>query len=278
MVLLKLIRVKETFFSLPLAYVGVLLVAEELPSFSIWFYVTTALVSARALGMCLNRIFDKNIDAKNPRTAHRLLPTGQISLVTVISYSVLFAILFIFSAYSLNRLCFYLSFLALFLLITYSLVKRFSSTTHLYLGLTEACAPIGGALAVHPEFSLKVILLGLYVLLWIAGFDIIYACQDYKFDQINRLGSIPAKYGLKKALLISSAFHTAAVLTLFLTGIMVNANLLYWLCLLVACCFFVRQHTIISAKDLTKVNAAFFTANRNISLAVFSAFLLNFIF
>jgi 4-hydroxybenzoate polyprenyltransferase len=278
MVLLKLIRVRETIFSLPLAYIGVLLVAEELPSFSIWFYVTIALVSARTIGMCLNRVLDKNIDARNPRTANRLLPSGQASVSTVIRYAVLIAILFIFSAYMLNELCFYLSFLALFLLITYSLIKRFSSTTHLYLGLTEACAPIGGALAVHPEFSLKALIMGLYVILWIAGFDIIYACQDYRFDRTNKLFSIPAKYGLKKALIISSAFHIAAVSTLFLTGIMVHANFLYWLCLLVVCCFFVWQHTLVSEKNLAKVNVAFFNANRNISLTVFLAFLLNFIF
>lgn len=278
MVLLKLIRVRETVFSLPLAYIGILLVAEELPSFSIWFYVTTALVSARILGMCLNRVLDKNIDARNPRTTHRLLPSGQVSISTVVCYSVFFAILFIFSAYMLNELCFYLSFPALFLLITYSLVKRFSTMTHLYLGLTEACAPIGGALAVHPEFSLKALIMGLYVILWIAGFDIIYACQDYSFDKTNKLFSIPAKYGLKKALIISSAFHMAAVLTLFLTGIMVNANFLYWLCLLVVCCFFVWQHTLVSGKNLARVNVAFFNANRNISLTVFLAFLLNFIF
>ncbi len=278
MVLLKLIRAKETLFSLPLAYVGVLLVAKEPPSVSTWFFVTTALVSARTLGMCLNRVFDKNIDAKNPRTAHRMLPAGQVSLSTVVYYSVSFAIIFIFSAYMLNNLCFYLSFPAVFLLITYSLVKRFSSTTHLYLGLTEACAPIGGALAVHPEFSLHALLLGLYVLLWIAGFDIIYACQDYRFDKTHSLFSLPAKYGLKKALVISSAFHVAAVLTLVLTGITIDANLLYWLCLLVACCFFVWQHRIVSEEDLTRVSAAFFTANRNISLSVFSAFLLNFVF
>ena len=278
MVLLKLIRVRETLFALPLAYVGVLLAAEELPPFSLWFYVTTALVSARALGMCLNRIFDKNLDAKNPRTAHRLLPTGEVSVFTAVCHSILFATLFVLSAYKLNALCFYLSLPALFLLITYSLIKRFSAISHLYLGLTEACAPIGGALAVHPEFSFNALLLGLYVILWIAGFDIIYACQDYDFDRTNRLFSIPAKYGLKKALITSSLLHSAAVLTLFLTGIMVNAHFLYWLCLIVVCCFFIRQHTMISAKDLTRINAAFFNMNRNISLAVFSAFLLNFIF
>lgn len=278
MVLLKLIRVKETFFSLPLAYVGVLLAAEKLPSFSIWFYVTMAMVSARTLGMCLNRIFDKKIDAKNPRTAQRLVPSGQVAVSTVACYSIVCAFVFVFSAYMLNALCFYLSFAALTLLITYSLVKRFSTMTHLYLGLTEACAPIGGALAVHPEFSLNALLVGLYVLLWIAGFDIIYACQDYMFDKMNRVFSIPAKYGLKKALIISSVLHGAAVVTLFTTGILLNANILYWLCLLVACCFFVWQHTMVSANDLTRVKTAFFTMNRNISLAVFSAFALNFIY
>ena len=278
MVLLKLIRVKETIFSLPLAFIGVLIAADHMPPWSTWFYVTTALVAARTLGMCLNRLFDRTIDAQNPRTANRLLPSGQLSVSTVIRYAVLFAMLLVGSAYMLNTLCFYLSFLALFLLITYSLLKRVSSMTHLYLGLTEACAPIGGALAVRPEFSLEALIMGLYVVLWVAGFDIIYACQDYRFDQRNRLFSIPATYGLKKALIVSAVFHVAAVLTLCLAGLMVHANILYWLCLLVVCSFFVWQHTLVSEKNLTRVSVAFFNANRNISLTVFLAFLLNFIF
>jgi len=117
--LLKLIRVRETVFSLPLAYIGVLLVTDGVPPFHIWFFVTTALVSGRTLGMCLNRIFDKEIDAKNPRTAHRLLPTEQIAVSTVIGYSIVFALIFVISAALLNSLCCYLSFVALFLLVTY---------------------------------------------------------------------------------------------------------------------------------------------------------------
>ena len=277
MVLLKLVRIKESVFALPLAYIGVLLVAEESPSLSVWFFVTAALISARTVGMCLNRIFDKDIDAKNPRTANRMLPSGDVSVSRVVCYSIAFALLFVFSAYKLNTPCFYLSFPALFLLLTYSLVKRVSSTSHLYLGLTEACAPIGGALAVYPHFSPKALLMGLYVLLWIAGFDIIYSCQDLSFDKKNKLYSIPVKFGLKKALIISSLLHTTAVLILFITGILVKANLFYWLCLLVACCFFIWQHMIVTEKNLTRVNAAFFTANRNISLSVFAAFVFNFI-
>ena len=278
MVLLKLIRVRETVFSLPLAYIGVLLATDGVPPFHVWFFVTTALVSGRTLGMCLNRIFDKEIDAKNPRTAHRLLPTEQIAVSTVIGYSIVFAIVFVISAALLNRLCFYLSFVALFLLITYSLVKRFSSMSHFYLGVVEACAPIGGALAVDPAFSPKVLLIGLYVTLWIGGFDIIYSCQDYAFDRRNKLFSIPAHYGLKKALVFSSLLHGAAVATLIIAGIIINAHALYWLCLLVASFYFIRQHVIVSASDLARIDAAFFTMNRNISLAVFAAFLLNAIF
>ncbi len=275
MVLLKLIRIRETVFALPLAYIGVLLVSEEFPPLMVWVYVTTALISARTVGMCLNRIFDKDIDADNPRTANRLLPSGQVSVSTVVWYTLGFSLLFVFSAYMLNTLCFLLSFPALFLLVTYSLVKRFSSASHFYLGLTEACAPIGGALAVYPHFSLKAILMGLYVLLWIAGFDIIYACQDYNFDKQSKLHSLPVTLGIKKALLLSSLIHTAAVAILFITGMLVKANIYYWICLLVACCFFVWQHTLVSENNLAKINAAFFTANRNISLSVFAAFLLN---
>jgi 4-hydroxybenzoate polyprenyltransferase len=206
-----------------------------------------------------------------------MLPSGEVSVSRVVGYTIGFAVLFVFSAYMLNTLCFYLSFPALFFLVTYSLVKRVSSTSHLYLGLTEACAPIGGALAVYPHFSPTAALIGLYVLLWIAGFDIIYSCQDFSFDKQNKLYSIPVKFGLKKALIISSLLHATAVLILFITGILVQANLFYWLCLLVACGFFIWQHANVSEKNLTRVNAAFFTANRNISLSVFAAFVLNFI-
>lgn len=278
MVLLKLIRVRETIFSLPLAYIGILLVSDDLPPLRIWVLVTTALVSGRTLGMCLNRVFDREIDAKNPRTAHRMLPTGQVTVAAVIGYSILCAIVFVTSAALLNTLCFYLSFAALFLLVTYSLVKRFSSLSHLYLGVVEACAPIGGALAVQPALSPAVLLIGLYVVLWIGGFDIIYSCQDYRHDTKNRLFSLPVRYGPAKALVLSSLFHAAAVATLIVVGIMISAHPLYWLCLLAAGYYFIRQHTIISAGNLERIDAAFFSMNRNISLAVFSAFLLNAIF
>jgi 4-hydroxybenzoate polyprenyltransferase len=150
--------------------------------------------------------------------------------------------------------------------------------SHFYLGVVEACAPIGGALAVDPAFSPKILLIGLYVILWIGGFDIIYSCQDYEFDKTNKLFSIPAHYGLKKALLFSSLVHGAAVVTLIIAGIIIDAHVLYWLCLLVASFYFIRQHVIVSAGNLTRIDAAFFTMNRNISLAVFAAFLLNAIF
>jgi 4-hydroxybenzoate polyprenyltransferase len=278
MAFLKLIRVRETAFSLPLAYIGMLLVAETLPPLRMWILVTTALVSARTLGMCLNRILDKNIDAQNPRTAHRLLPSGEMTVSAVLPYVAGAAIVFVVSAYLINSLCFYLSFPALFLLFTYSLVKRFSSLSHFHLGLAEACAPIGGALAVDPRLSLPVLLMGCYMILWIAGFDIIYSCQDREFDRTHRLFSIPVRCGLKKTLFISAALHAAAVAVLILIGIIIGAHPLYYICLAAVCGFFIRQHTLVSASDLSRLQVAFFTMNRNISFTVLLAFLLNFIF
>lgn len=278
MAFLKLIRVRETAFSLPLAYIGMLMVAEKPPAVRTWIFVTTALVSARTLGMCLNRLLDKNIDAQNPRTAHRLLPSGEVSVSTVLWYVAGAALVFVGSAYLLNSLCFYLSFPALLLLFTYSLVKRFSSLSHFHLGLTEACAPIGGALAVDPRFSLPVLLLGCYMVFWIAGFDIIYSCQDREFDRTHRLFSIPVRCGLQKTLAISAALHAAAVAVLILIGVLIGAHPLYYVCLAAACGFFIRQHTLVSASDLSRLQAAFFSMNRNISFTVLLAFLLNFIF
>jgi 4-hydroxybenzoate polyprenyltransferase len=278
MAFLKLIRVRETAFSLPLAYIGMLMVAETLPSLRTWVFVTTALVSARTLGMCLNRILDKDIDAQNSRTAHRLLPSGAMAVSTVLWYVAGAAVIFVGSAYLLNSLCFYLAFPALLLLLTYSLVKRFSSLSHFHLGLTEACAPIGGALAVDPRFSLPVLLVGCYMIFWIAGFDIIYSCQDREFDRTHRLFSIPVRYGLKNTLVISAALHGAAVAMLILIGFIIGAHSLYFVCLAAVCGFFIRQHTLVSASDLSRLQAAFFNMNRNISFTVLLAFLLNFIF
>lgn len=277
MVFLKLVRVRETVFSLPLAYIGMLMVAQQLPPLRTWILVTAALVSARTLGMCLNRILDKEIDARNPRTAHRLLPSGEVAVSTALRYAGGSGALFVASAYLLNPLCFYLSFLALFLLITYSLVKRFSSLSHFYLGLTEACAPIGGALAVDPRFTAPLLLIGCYMMLWIAGFDIIYSCQDYEFDRAHRLFSIPVRFGIKNTLIISAVLHAAAVAVLTAIGVLLKAHALYFVCLLVVCAFFVRQHTLVSARDLSRLQVAFFNMNRNISFTVFLAFLLNFI-
>jgi 4-hydroxybenzoate polyprenyltransferase len=278
MAFLKLIRVRETAFSLPLAYIGMLMVAEALPPLRSWIFVTAALMSARTLGMCLNRILDKDIDSQNPRTAHRLLPSGEMAVATVLWYAAGAAVVFVGSAYLLNSLCFYLSFPALILLFTYSLVKRFSSLSHFHLGLTEACAPIGGALAVDPRFSLPVLLMGCYMICWIAGFDIIYSCQDREFDRTHRLFSIPVRYGLKKTLVISAVLHAAAVAVLILIGVIIGAHPLYYVCLAAVGSFFIRQHTLVTASDLSRLQVAFFNMNRNISFTVLLAFLLNFIF
>ena len=278
MAFLKLIRVRETVFSLPLAYIGMLMVAETLPPVRTWIFVTTALMGARTLGMCLNRILDKDIDARNPRTAHRLLPSGEVTVSTALWYAAGSALLFVGSAYLLNSLCFYLAFLALFLLITYSLVKRFSSLSHFYLGVTEACAPIGGALAVDPRFSPLLVLIGCYMILWITGFDIIYSCQDYEFDRAHRLFSIPVRCGIKNTLIISAVLHGAAVAVLIAIGMLLKAHALYFACLVAVCGFFIRQHTLVSARDLSRLQVAFFNMNRNISFTVLLAFLLNFIF
>jgi 4-hydroxybenzoate polyprenyltransferase len=267
---------RETVFALPLAYTGVLVTAEQLPNFRVWFFVTLALVSARAVGMSLNRVFDAKIDAVNPRTQHRLIPSGEMSIGVVSAASFVFAILFVFSAWQLNPLCFKISFLVLFFLSTYSFFKRFSAASHLYLGLTEAIAPIAGGLAVVPHFQMITVPLAIFVLFWIAGLDVIYSCQDFEHDKKAGLHSIPVTFGLEKALWISSGFHGLSGCSLLMLGTLLKTCWIYWAGCLGVMSLFVWQHCLVSPKNLQKAPLAFFVANKYISLTVFGTFLLNY--
>ncbi len=266
---------RETVFALPLAYTGVLVSAQEFPSFRIWFFVTLALVSARAVGMSLNRVFDAKIDAANPRTQHRLIPSGEMSVLSVSVASFIFAAIFIFSAWQLNPLCLKISPCVLFFLVTYSFFKRFSAASHLYLGLTEGIAPIAGGLAVNPHFDVITLPLAVFVLFWIAGLDVIYSCQDFEHDKKAGLHSIPVTFGLKKALWISSGFHILSVLSLLILGTFLKTCWIYWVGCLGISALFVWQHCLVSPKNLQKVNVAFFTTNKIISLTLLTTFLLN---
>ena len=210
----ELVMFSHTLFSLPFALISMIWAADGLPSAATIFWILIALIGARNGANALNRIVDKDIDKKNPRTANRHLPKGIVKNYEALGIVIFCFFIFIIAAYKLNPLCFMLSPVALFLFIIYSYTKRFTWVCHIILGITCGGAPVGAWLAVTGKFALAPIILGAIVTLWVAGFDIIYATQDIEFDRKIGLFSIPAKFGLKGALYISSLFHFITILLL----------------------------------------------------------------
>jgi 4-hydroxybenzoate polyprenyltransferase len=225
-----------------------------------------AVVLARNTAMGFNRFADRKIDAANPRTASREIPSGKIRPSHALIFVTVNALLFMLTAFFINPLCFFLSPVALSVVAGYSYTKRFTSLSHLVLGLGLALAPMGAYLAVTAVFELYMILFSLAVMFWVAGFDVIYALQDEDFDKIKNLNSIPARLGKKRALFVSSVFHVFTVLLLVAAGILNTSGWLYFSGLTLFSTLLVYQHLIISPQDIRRVNAAFFTANGLASL------------
>jgi 4-hydroxybenzoate polyprenyltransferase len=229
-----------------------------------WFMlilVILCMVFARSAAMAFNRFLDRKFDAKNPRTAIREIPAGVISEKNALYFTILMCIGFIISTYFINRICFYLSPLALFVILFYSYTKRFTYLCHVVLGVGLSLAPIGAYLAVTGEFALLPILFSVAVLCWVSGFDIIFALQDEAFDKENNLYSIPATVGTKKALRVSQILHFISAITILIAGYIGQFHWLYWLGAAVFCGMLIYQHSIVKPNDLSKVNIAFMTAN-----------------
>ncbi len=193
-----LIKFEHSIFALPFAYIGGLIGRQEIMPFYYWFWVTMACISARTAAMLLNRIIDLEIDRQNPRTKERPLITGKIKFKSAIFVLILSIFLFLFSSYKLNLTCLFLSPIVLFLISSYPYTKRFTWFSHFYLGICLSCAPIGGCLATSGGVNLSSLIIGLFVILWVSGFDIIYSILDIEFDKKHNLHSIPQKFGLKK--------------------------------------------------------------------------------
>jgi 4-hydroxybenzoate polyprenyltransferase len=271
------VKFEHTIFAIPFAYLGMILAAKGIPQFNVWLWVTIAMVGARTAAMALNRLIDEKIDTKNPRTAMRPLPQKrirrwQVGLIAICSISLL-----LISAAKLNSLCLWLSPLAVVLLVTYSYTKRFTWLSHFALGLVEAAAPIGGWLAVSGRFEFAPFIIGAAVIFWLAGFDIIYAIQDIEFDKQEGLYSIPVKFGLAKGLIFSAILHIFTVVLLLYTGIYLHLGLWYWIGILLTTSLLIYEHAIITPKDLSRLNQAFFTMNGWVSVVLFGFTLLNFI-
>ena len=214
-----LVMFSHTIFSLSFALISMLLAGQGKLDFRVIFWILVAFMGARTGANALNRVIDAEIDAKNPRTATRQLPQGLMNKKEVLVFVFICFAIMVFAAWKLNTICLILSPIALFLMIIYSYTKRFTWMCHIVLGITSAAAPVGAWLAVTGEVSLIAIAMGAANTLWVAGFDIIYGAQDYDFDTKNGIHSIPARFGVKNALLISRAFHVLALMFLIIVGI-----------------------------------------------------------
>lgn len=262
----ELVRFEQTLFALPFAYAGMLLAQRGLPSLATCGWITVAMFGARTAGMSANRLIDKELDKKNPRTAQRHLPQGQIGVVPVVLLTLFSLALLALAAYQLNPLCYQLWPLAALLLLGYSYSKRFTWLCHLWLGLVQACAPIGGWLAVCGYWHPTPLWLGLVIFTWVAGFDVLYACQDFEHDRSSGIYSIPARFGLHNAFRISQGLHLLAWLSLWQVKVSAHLGLIYaGGCWLIAALLY-YQHSLLRPGDLRQMQKAFFQANVGISL------------
>ena len=268
-IFLELVKFEHTIFALPFAYMGTFLAARGWPEFATFAWVTLAMVGARTAGMCFNRLIDLTIDAKNPRTQDRPLVVGTFSKSVTWIVAALGLSLLAISAWQLNPLAFGLFPIAAFLLFGYSYSKRFTSFSHLALGTVLSCAPVGGWIAYSGSIALPPLLLGGAVILWVAGFDILYALQDIEVDKQHGLYSIPSRYGVSQALVISAVFHIATWGLLFIAGWVGALGMWYDIGLGLFAALLVYQHWIIRPDDLSRLNAAFFTANGAASILIF---------
>jgi 4-hydroxybenzoate polyprenyltransferase len=266
-----MIKIEHTVFALPFAFMGAFLAARGWPTSRQFFWILVAMVGIRSAAMAFNRLVDAKLDAANQRTRMREIPRGVLKKSEVWVFVMGSAAVFVLAAYQLNPLCFILSPVALAVTFFYSYTKRFTWLSHLVLGGAIGLAPIGGWVAVAGSFHPIAFLLGAAVLFWIAGFDIVYGCQDYEFDCNYMLKSIPQRWGIARALRISELCHLITFALLVTVGLMASLGLVYYVGLVLILAFLVVQHLIVSPGDLSRVNVSFFTMNGLISLVIFIA-------
>ena len=270
---LEMIKIEHTLFALPFAFLGAVLAANGLPAPRQVLWIIVAMVGARSAAMAFNRIADRHFDARNPRTATRALPAGLLSVGFVWAFTIVSAAVFLLAAAMLNRLTLLLAPVALASVLLYSLTKRWTQFSHIVLGWCLAIAPTGAWIAVRGEIGSAIpLLLSLVVLLWTAGFDILYACQDYDFDRREGLRSIPARFGIAKALWIARGLHTVAFLALVWMYVLTGLGPLAFGGVLATGTLLIYQHRLVRADDLGRLNAAFFTTNAFVSVILFLTF------
>ena len=270
----QLIKFSHTIFALPFAFIGFFLAYTKYDTtYEVLIYVVLCMIFARSAAMGFNRFLDRKIDKNNPRTSEREIPAGKIKPTNALIFVLIMSAAFVATTLLINKLVFYLSFVALFVILGYSYTKRFTSLSHIILGIGLSLAPIGAFLAVSATFELEPVLYSFVVLFWVSGFDIIYALQDYDFDKTNNLNSIPVMLGKKNALKLSLILHIISALFLFYIVFLNNFSVLLSLGTIIFVAMLTYQHTIVKPNDLSKVNLAFGTTNGIASL-ILSAFVI----
>lgn len=260
----RLVKFEHTLFAMPFALIGFFMATRENPSMlslKLLLLVILCMVFARNAAMGFNRFLDRKFDKLNPRTALREIPAGILNPKSVLTFVVLNASLFLLATWFINPLCFYLSPVALFVILFYSYTKRFTALCHFVLSLGLAIAPVGAYLAVTGKFDWLPVFIGLIVFFWASGFDIIYALQDEGFDKENQLKSIPSYFGKKKALTISRIIHAISAVFVVVVAACSNSGWIHWLGSVIFISLLFYQHTLVKHDDLKKVNLAFFTSN-----------------
>jgi 4-hydroxybenzoate polyprenyltransferase len=273
----RLVRFSHTVFALPFALASVALAwPRHAVTFGSLGWILVAMVAARSAAMGFNRVADRKFDALNPRTTSWELPKGKVKLSEAVTLTTVAALLFVYAAYRLNPLCFALSPVALVIVFFYSLTKRFTWASHLFLGLALALAPVGAWLAISgtpagPNELAIPSWLGLAVLFWLAGFDVIYSLQDYDFDRTHALNSIPVRFGVGVGLKLSSLFHFLTVIFLSLVGVSARLGAIYWSGVAAVSVILFWEHRLVRPNDFSRVNKAFFDFNAYVSLGYFAA-------
>jgi len=283
---LSLVKFSHTIFAMPFALIGLFWGLHVMgqagielakPWWQLLLLVTLCMITSRNAAMAFNRYFDRDIHEQSARTEQREIPAGLVSPKAALLFVLINCAVFIATTYVINPLCFYLSPVALAVVLGYSLTKRFTALCHLILGIGLSLAPVGAFLAVTGQFDWEPIILGIGVLTWVSGFDIIYALQDEAFDKAHALNSIPAWLGKKRALRVSEGLHVITASMIVIFGLMIHEGWLYWLGALGFVSLLAYQHILVKPNDLSKVNLAFFTTN-GIASVLFAAFVISAIF
>ncbi len=268
-IILEMIKFEHTIFALPFAFTSAVLAAGGLPPWNKVLWITVAMVGGRSAAMGFNRWADHKFDAENPRTKKRALPLGLVTPAQVLVFTAASATMLVFAALMLNPLSFYLSPVALVIVLFYSYTKRFTFLSHAFLGLALSLAPIGAWIAITGELNAPALVLGAAVLFWLVGFDILYSLQDIDFDKQAGLHSIPRRFGVRYSLYVSRASHAVTITALFLLPFLLPLGFFYFVGIFTALGLILYEHSLVKEDDLSMLDVAFFNMNGYISITVF---------